>query len=107
MLDPLKVDGLAYDPEEGAVVMLLADALGWEDEEAHLSLLQGKLDAYAAFVEGRQYEKVFPGVEPGHAVIRLEFAHPMTERCWELVQAAGAKLNEELGIVISVSTGEE
>lgn len=107
MLDPKKIDGLAYDPKERAVVMLLADALGWEDEAAHLSLLQDKINAYAAFVEGRQYEKVLADVKPDHAVIRLEFARPVTENCWKLVQAAGARLNAELGIVISVSTGEE
>ena len=106
MLDPLKVDGLAYDPEERAVVMLLTDAMGWEDELAHLSLLQGKINAYAAFIEKRQYEKAMPGVDVDHAVIRLCFSRPVTEKCWELVQSAAAKLNDELGIVFSVSTGE-
>lgn len=107
MLDPKRIDGLAYDPKEKAVVMLLADALGWDDEAAHLSLPQDKINACAAFVEGRQYEKALAGVEPDHAVIRLEFARPVTENCRKLVQAVGAQLNEELGIVISVSTGEE
>lgn len=107
MLDITKVDGLAYDSEENAVVLLLTDALGWDDELAHLSLLQGKLNTYAAFIEGKQYEKLMPDVHPDHAVILLQFAHPVTEKCWEYVQTAGAKLHDELGIVISVSTGEE
>lgn len=106
-MDPLAVDGLAYDPDENVVVMLLADGLDWSDETEHLLLLQKKINAYAAFIEQRQYEKVYPGITPDHAVIQLMFAEPITENCWKFVQTAAAQLNDELGIIFKVSTDEE
>lgn len=103
--DTTTVDGAAYEESDNTVVLLLTDAWGWDDEVAHLRLLQDKVNAYAAFVETGQYRQVFPGAEPDHCVFDISFARPITERCLAFLRAAAAQLNEQLGIVIRVHTG--
>lgn len=104
--DATSLDGIAYDDDSGTLVLLLADGDGWDDEAAHLLALQAKLNAYAAFVEGGQYGRVFEGVSPSGFVFDIRFSGPVTENCLKLLDAAGAQLRDELGIRFQVRTGE-
>ena len=53
------IDGMAYDEESQAVVLLLTDHLSWKHtketnilkESDHLVLLQDKINAYISFLE--------------------------------------------------------
>ena len=59
------IDGMAYDEESQAVVLLLTDHLSWKHtketnilkESDHLVLLQDKINAYISFLENGQYVK--------------------------------------------------
>lgn len=101
-----KLDGVAID-DEGRLVLLLTDAYGWDDEAEHLMLLQEKINSYATFVEGRQYEQLFPNASIEDFVISIVFAEPITENCLKFLQSAANQLNEQLNMTISITVDED
>ena len=59
-----KIDLVATRPDSTEVRLVMTDHLDWADPQAHLRLLQEKLNAYIAFVEsGQIYDMDEPAVE--------------------------------------------
>lgn len=54
------VDAVGIDKEIDVVVLTIVDTWGWQDEREHLAALQGKLNAYFAFVESGEIYGVYP-----------------------------------------------
>ena len=61
-----KIDFVGTRPDSQEVRLVMTDHLDWRDPQAHLMLLQEKLNAYIAFVEsGQIYEMEKPEVRRG------------------------------------------
>ena len=55
------VDFVSIDDATGDALLTIADHLPWDkDEEAHLLLLQDKLNSYLRFIESSEITKRFP-----------------------------------------------
>jgi hypothetical protein len=82
--EPQKIDIVATRPGSREVRLVITDHLSWSDEEAHLLLLQQKLNTYIAFVESGQVLKVnTPKVPPDAqitVVVAAQYAPTETAR---------------------------
>src|SRR5260370_4190277 len=56
-----KVDRLAFDRQNGDVLLVISDHLDWDENEGeHLLALQGKLNTYLVFVDSGQLYAKYP-----------------------------------------------
>jgi hypothetical protein len=55
-----EVDAVGIDRQSEVVVLTIADSWDWANEGEHLQALQGKLNAYFAFVESGEIYSVYP-----------------------------------------------
>lgn len=101
-----KLDGAAV-AEDGTLILLLTDAMGWDDEASHIMLLQEKLNAYAAFVESKQYKSIYPDKDIQGFIIEIHFSEKITENCLKFLEAVASQLGDSLGITISVDIDDE
>jgi hypothetical protein len=63
------IDWLGIEKETGHISLTLVDDLDWEQEQAHLVVLQEKLNTYLAFIEsGELFERL--AVDVGRDVPR-------------------------------------
>ncbi len=72
--------------------MLITDHLDWEDETAHLLILQDKLNAYATFLETKQYEQVYQGKHFDSYLIEVDFLYEPTENCKKFMEIGEKQL---------------
>jgi len=80
------IDFIGIDAVSGAVYLTLADALDWNAD--HLRLLQGKLNAYLAFVESGELYSAYPTAAGRPVVFDLRLQHrPDAEATLFLEQA--------------------
>ncbi len=102
------IDGMGVDPEKKSLRLLLADHLPWEDtnlsEFEHLKLLQNKINAYIAFLEGKQYMERYPDIEVETAVIEIHFKYEISSKCEEFLQAVQEQVGQH-GIKIEAHIG--
>lgn len=68
------IDGLAY--EDGALIMMLADGMPWDNEQRHYQLLKAKLNTYILFIESQQYREKYPDVKKIKIYINTYFKKP-------------------------------
>jgi hypothetical protein len=64
------IDGMGSDPATGRVTLMISDHLDWEDEKAHLYVLQQKLNSYLDFVQSGQVYETHP--EGRQAGVRIQ-----------------------------------
>ena len=102
VLDKDKIDGLAYDKTEEALVMLITDHLDWNDEYSHLISLQDKINSYVNFCETKQYEDKFSHESIKMAVIDVHSLHEPTENGMHFLQRVQNQLGE-LGFMINAT----
>lgn len=55
-----EVDAVGIDKESDVVVMTIVDSWDWTNEREHLQALEGKLNAYFAFVESGEIYGPYP-----------------------------------------------
>lgn len=111
--NPNVVDGMAFDKERNALVMLLTDSFKWvggvgEDilpEYNHLLMLQEKLNSYISFIEEKQYISNFPEAEVEMSVIEIHFMYDITENCKKFLQTVQQQISE-LKIKIEAYIGQ-
>lgn len=98
------IDIVAVDTTRQRVVLAIADHLDWdEDEDAHLLMLQDKLNTYLRFVEGGELLEKFPHSKGMPVTITLVGRFPLSneakaffDQAKEVVQEAGLALEFEL-----------
>lgn len=106
------IDGMAYDEESQAVVLLLTDHLSWKHtketnilkESDHLVLLQDKINAYISFLENGQYMENFSDKEIKMVVIEIHFKYDITENCEKFLNAVQEQIGQ-YGIMIKARVG--
>ena len=72
-----KVDGIGIENDTGFVVLTIADAWDWQDEQKHLKALQSKLNAYVNFVESGQIWEAYPNSVGRQVVIDIVTRFPL------------------------------
>lgn len=88
----MTVDGIGKSKEPGELILLIADHLDWSDEKGHLTMLQNKINAYALFIESKQYKNIYGEDEFTSFVIQIMYLHAPSERARKFVMAAGQYL---------------
>jgi hypothetical protein len=66
------IDGMGADKKNGALVLLIADHLAWDDAN-HAGLLEKKINCYLDFIRSGQILEHLP--DAGGRVIRIELVH--------------------------------
>ena len=98
---PDSVDGLGIDRQNSEVVLLISDHLPWADDDAaHFSLLENKLDAYVNFIRSGQVLEAVPGSEGLPIRIRLVHEYEPTEAAKTVLEAVKQQL-AEIGMAFS------
>jgi hypothetical protein len=88
--EPNKVDAIGIENDTGSIVLTIADAWDWQDEQKHLRALQAKLNAYINFVESGQIWEAYPDSKERQLVIDIIARFPLSQ--------AGADLLERVSI---------
>lgn len=83
------VDFVTIDPTSGDVLLTISDHLGWDqEEEHHLVLLQGKLNAYLRFIESGEIFDKFPDTRGRKVVIQLVSKFQMSKKANQFFECA-------------------
>ncbi len=98
--NPNAIDLAGLERDGSAIVLTIADGLGWTDEHGHLVALQRKLDAYLAFIGSGQVFEVYPEATGRRVVIDVVTGMPMAPAGVELLRLA-AVLAGELGATVT------
>lgn len=106
VLDNDKVDGIALNNEEEAVVLLLTDHLDWGNEYEHLTVLQEKINAYIAFLENEQYKEIYPEEIIKKGIIEIDFQYELTQNAINFLQTVQDQVGK-LGIIIQCYVTED
>jgi hypothetical protein len=103
-LDNLEViDAVGTERDSGTVVLSLFDAWDWDDERAHLTALQAKLNAYFGFVESGQIYEAYPAAAGKVLRIDIVSRYPMPDAAVTLLERA-ARVASQLNITITPRT---
>lgn len=107
--NPGVVDFAGTRRDGSAVVLTIADAWDWSDEQAHLVALQQKLDNYLAFVASGEVFEAYPDAAGRTVVIDVVTRMPVPRSGLELLglahtlaKAYGASVTHR---VIPIATG--
>ena len=100
------IDIISIDRLTGETILTISDHLDWSDSEAHLLLLQNKLNRYLAFVESGEIFRSYPKAKDRPIVFTVVFkfrpneeGRAFLDKVRPIVESAGITL---LG---KVSTG--
>ena len=89
------VDFVSIDDMTGDALLAIADHLSWdEDEEAHLLLLQEKLNSYLRFIESGEITKRFPQTNGRSIKIDLIGQYPLSRGATNFIEKAKAAIRE-------------
>jgi hypothetical protein len=90
-----KIDFLVRDRGKRRAVLVISDHLPWdEDEGEHLLLLQEKLNAYLAFIEGGQILREKPDVRGLPVVIQVKAKYPLSKQATKFYQLAEKTISQ-------------
>ena len=73
--DAKVVDAIGVERESGDVVLTITDHLDWSDEQAHLLVLQEKLNTYIRFIESGEIDESYPDAVGRPRVIDVVTQH--------------------------------
>jgi hypothetical protein len=97
------VDIVIVDPKTDRVVLTISDHLEWGDTVGHQTILQGKFNAYLAFVESGEILQAYPDAKERRVTFRVVFKYcpdPEGEqfllRARKVIEEAGFELRTEL-----------
>ncbi|MBC1499830.1 branched-chain amino acid ABC transporter substrate-binding protein [Listeria weihenstephanensis] len=86
------IDGMGDRGDK--LILLITDHLEWDDEHAHLQILQNKINAYASFVISKQYEENYPNKRFSCFVIEISFKYEIVEMCRIFLGVSASRLEE-------------
>jgi hypothetical protein len=106
VLEADKIDIVATRPDEGTVLLIIADHLSWEAPDEHCRALERKLEGYLAFVESGQIRRISSSPIPDEprTVIVISLAHAAPPAVDYFFAEAGAFLSER-GLLLEVEHG--
>lgn len=86
------VDFIGVENSTGDVVLTITDHLDWEDDDAHLLLLQEKLNTYLRFIESGEIDQTYPQAENREVLINVVGKYPLSNRAVKVFDEAIATL---------------
>ena len=96
--DPDVVDFIGMSEDGNRIVLGISDHLIWDDE--HFPTLEKKINAYLAFVRGRQLLETRPDAEGKDVEINIVCKHEPNTKAKSLLAAATEDLGKD-GIMLS------
>ena len=90
-----QIDAIGIETSTGKVVLTISDHLDWSQTPAHLQVIESKVNAYLAFVQGPQLIEVNPDARDRQVKIAIYQAHPEPEEVTPIFN----KLAQQLGFV--------
>ena len=90
--DITTVDAIGIDRITGEVVLTIADHLDWQRPHEHLSILQAKLNGYAAFIESGELMTAYRDAEDRRRRIDVVFKFEPTEGALRFLNTAKGTL---------------
>jgi hypothetical protein len=98
-----ELDYVGINYASGDLWLTTTDPLPWdEDEGHHLYLLQDKMNAYLAFIEGGDVFQKFPEAEGRRIVINLVGRFPLSAKAHTFLELAKTAV-EEAGVSLQFS----
>lgn len=92
------IDSISID-KDGNVVLTISDHLPWDEKGEHLLILQGKINAYLAFIENGEVIENYPDAKGCVILINIitkflpnEAAELFLKRTREVLEESGYKL---------------
>lgn len=86
------IDGLGISKGDGKAVLMISDHLPWNNQEAHLSLLERKIGAYLKFIASGQLVETLPSAQGKAFRIELVYEHVPTVGAGRFLTAARTQL---------------
>lgn len=68
-----KIDAIGIDEPSGIIVLKIFDHLDWQDEHAHLYILQEKINTYLRFLESNEVLEAYPAAKNRVLQISISF----------------------------------
>ena len=97
------VDAVGVEKSSSKVILTISDHLDWSDTDAHLLILQAKINGYLAFIEGGQILSAYPQSKGRKPVIEIVFkfqpsadALTFLERVRAIVEPAEVELRSRV-----------
>lgn len=88
------VDAVGIENDTQHAVLTIADSWDWTDEQAHLSALQAKLNAYFGFIESGQVWESYPAAKGRKLRIDVVFRFAPTAGAIEFLAKASDVASE-------------
>lgn len=86
--NPEVLDAIGIDADDGSVVLTIIDGWEWSDEDAHLTALQAKLNAYFGFVESGQIGEFHADWRERRLLLEVLFRIPPPDSALALLKTA-------------------
>lgn len=100
VFDINKVDAIGFLPENNELGLLITDQLSWDDEYNHLVFLQSKINSYLNYIEDKQYNCVYPDIDPKQISIHIAFKIPPSNNCLKFLDVVRMQLPNNILIII-------
>lgn len=101
-----KVDGCGISPDGKMLVMLISDHMTWDDEGAHLQMLQNKINSYLNFCENGQYAEYYPDANFDGVIIEIHFLYDINKKVEDFLNAVQHQLGQ-YGVLIKAYIDSE
>lgn len=95
-----KIDYTGIDNQTGNVILSIVDGVDWSDEQKHLLLLQGKINAYLSFIESGEICDSYPKADGRSIEIKIYAKYDIPIRgvnflnkVSEVIENAGFKIS--------------
>lgn len=90
-----KIDRLAFNRQNGDVLLVISDHLDWDENEGeHLLALQGKLNTYLEFVESGQLYAKYPRATGKRIIFYVVGKFPLSDEASNLYRLAGKAIQD-------------
>src|ERR1700675_379268 len=90
-----KIDRLAFNRQNGDVLLIISDHLDWDESEGeHLLALQGKLNTYLEFVESGQLYAKHPRAIGQRIIFYVVGKFPLSDEASNLYRLAGKAIRD-------------
>lgn len=106
VVDNKTVDGLALTDDNNGIILLITDHVDWRDEYQHLVMLQEKINVYISFLEEKQYEDIYKGVNITYGIIEIHFLYSLTINAEKFLRSVQNQV-AELGVKIQYFVSQE
>jgi hypothetical protein len=88
------VDFIGLSKESNDVCLGVSDHVNWDNELAHLTLLQEKINKYLSFIESGEINDSYPDAKGKRVTIEVILKYPPTENAIKFFKSVKQMLNQ-------------